>query len=207
MPAPVEGHIRQCQARSSVTMRRCRRWALKHSNFCQFHGGRRALAYRLKKGIYNVPGYYSKYLGPKLSEQVKDALNRPHDEQVSLFEELAVSRGVATQALKLAQPLFDPQQATKLDLDTKVAILGALNQAMAAVKEMVLAAARIEKETKDKVSLKVINLIVTQIIMAVNEVCGAENLDIAEAIAMAIDNKVRLPLNNRLDPVIQLELE
>jgi len=206
MPAPPEGHRRQCKARSFATKNRCRRWALKYSDFCQFHGGRNSACYRFHKGIYKLPGYYSKYLGPKLSERVQDALNQPHDEQVALYEELAISRANACEALKLAQPLYDPATADKIDDDTKMLIISTLGTAMAHVKDMVLAAARIEKDAKDKVSLKVINLIVTQIILSINEVCGTENILIAEAIATAIDNNVRLPLNEKVSPKINLEL-
>jgi len=206
MPAPPEGHPRQCKARSNKTQKRCRRWALQYSNFCQFHGGRRALSYQLHKGIYKLPSYYSKYLGPKLSERVHDALNKPHDEQVALFEELAISRSFAIEALKLAQPLFDEEMSKKLTVETKAAIMQNLRDSLDAVKNMVLAASKIEKESKETVSLKVINLIVQQIILAINDVCGTENMEIAEAIAQAIDDKVRVPINNKLEAPIEVNL-
>ena len=164
------------------------------------------MAYQFKKGIYNVDGIYSKYLGPILSERVREAVNQPHDEQVSLYQELAITRGTACEALKLAQPLFDPKLRKMIDDETAGMIVSTLNTAMSSVKELVLAAARIEKDSKDKVSLKVINLIVAQIIAAVQDVCGEDHEELAEAIAAAIDKKVRLPMNDKTSPEIELEI-
>lgn len=204
MPAPPEGHIRQCQARSRVTRKRCRRWALRGASTCQFHGGRSAIRFGMKKDLFKVSGFYGKYLGPRLSERVREALNKPHDEQVSLYEELAIARATACEALKLAQPLFD---GTKLNLETKALTIQTLRSAMTSVKDLVLAAARVEKDQEDKVSIKVINLIMMQVVLAVNEICGTDNAILAEAIAKAIDDKVRLPMNNKLSPVIEIDLD
>jgi hypothetical protein len=154
-----------------------------------------------------LPSFYSKYLGPKLSERVNEALNKPHDEQVALYEELAIARSTACEALRLASPLFDEKIGTKLSLETKALMAQTLNQAMNAVKELVLAASKIEKEQSDKVSVKVINLIVMQIVMAINDVCGVDNMELAEAIARRIDEKVRLPINERLNPSIEIKVE
>lgn len=204
--APPEGHPNQCRTKSQVTRRRCRRWALRGSGFCQFHGGRRAAAIYCKTGQRRLPSFYSKYLGPKLSERVKELLDSPHEEQVSLYQELAVARASACEALKLAQPLFDEKQAEKLSPETKSLIVATLGQAMTNVKDIVLAASRLEKEAGDKVSMKVVNLIVMQIVLAINDVCGTENLEIAAAIGKAIDERVRLPLNDKLNPIIRVRI-
>ena len=197
---------RRCKGRSRVRKSRCLTWALQGSDYCRFHGGRESLAYKFKKGIYPVSGFYSKYLGPKLTEMVRQNLNEPHDEQVQLYQELAITRSMACEAIKLAQPLFDDDMRKLLDAETQAMIFGTLQSSMSAVKELVLAAARIEKDSKDKVSLKVINLIVAQIIAAVNAECGTENADLAEAIAKKINDKVRLPMNDKLNPVIEIEM-
>ena len=172
------------------------------SMYCQFHGGRRSLT----KGIRQLPSFYSKYLGPKLSERLAELLARPHDEQVSLYEELAIARSTACEALRLAQPLFDPEQNARLKPETKALMMSTLQQAMDGVKEMVLACSRIEKDADDKVSIKVINLVVNQIVLAINDVCGTENVALAEAIAAAIDNRVRLPLNDKLSPEVKVTI-
>lgn len=204
--APPQGHIGQCKARSRHTRVQCRKWALRGSNYCQFHGGRRAASLYCKTGKRKLPMFYSKYLGPKLSERVKELLDQPHDEQISLYQELAIARVNACEALKLAQPLYDDEKSKKLSPELKSLILNTLQDAMGGVKELVLAASKLEKDSADKVSIKVINLIVMQIIMAINDVCGTENMAIAEAIAQAIDERVRLPLNDKLNPTITVNL-
>ncbi len=203
---PSPDNPRRCKARSKVHKRRCMTWALKGSDFCRFHGGRMSLAYKFKKGIYPVGGFYSKYLGPKLTELVRANLNEPHDEQVALYQELAILRSAACEAIKLAQPLFDDDMRKLLNVETQAMIFSTLQNAMSSVKDMVLAAARIEKDSKDKVSLKVINLIVAQIIEAVNQECGTENEALGEAIAKRINDKVRLPINDKINPVIEIEI-
>ena len=159
-----------------------------------------------RTGKRRLPSFYSKYLGPKLSERVAELLARSHDEQVSLYEELAIARSTACEALRLAQPLFDEGQADKLKPQTKALMVQTLHQAMSNVKEMVLAAAKLEKEAETKVSMKVVNLVVQQIVIAINDVCGTENRAIAEALAKAIDDRVRLPLNERVSPTVDLKV-
>jgi len=201
--APPNGHERQCRARSRVTRERCKRWALRTSNYCQFHGGRRSTQILNRTGRFRLPGFYSKYLGPKLSERVKDLLNRPHDEQVALYEELAIARAAACEAIKLSQPLFEGGQVNEV---TKSLMIQTLESAMSNVKDLVLAASRLEKDAEDRISMKVVNLIIMQIIVAINEVCGSEHQELAEAIAQAIDHKVRLPINDKLTPTIDIQL-
>lgn len=206
MPAPVgpyENHPRQCRATSHVTGKRCRRWALVGRKTCQFHGGRTG---GIRTRRLKLPGFYSRYLGPKLSERVAELMGKSHDEQVSLYEELAVARATACEALALAQPLFEPEQSAKLNAETKALMVQTLNQAMSSVKELVLAASRIEKDADDKVSLKVVNLIVQQIVVTINETCGTDQAPLAEAIAKAIDDRIRVPLSDKINPIVRVNV-
>lgn len=201
---PPDGHPRRCQAKNRAR-KQCARWALTTSNYCQFHGGRRATQI-IVSPRFRVPSFYGKYLGPKLTERVRAALSKSHEEQITLYEELAVTRATACQALALAQPLWDPKLAGKLDVETKAAIMTTLAHAMDAVKDMVLAASKLEKEQSDKVSMKVVNLIVGQIIATINDVCGTENEDLATAITKAIDDRVRTPINDKISPNVEVDL-
>ena len=153
-----------------------------------------------------MPSFYGKVLGPKLRDRVEELLSKPHNEQVQLYEELAISRATAAEALLLSSPLWDEEQAGRLTSETKALMIQTLGQAMDNVKNLVIAASRLEKEAEDKVSTKVLNLIVMQICVAVNEVCGTEHMSIAQAINDAIDEKVRLPLNNKIASTIQVRI-
>jgi len=158
------------------------------------------------KGYAKLPSQYSKFLGPKLSKRVNELLSKPHSEQVALYDELAIARSTACEALKLASPLFDSEASEKFPPETKALMMQTLQQAMDNVKEMVLACSRIEKDSADKVSIKVLNLVVNQVVLAVHDVCGEDNATLAEAIAHAIDDRVRLPINDQYNPEIKVNV-
>lgn len=182
---PPEGHERQCNAKSRVSQSRCRRWALKERKYCQFHGGRRRDARR-----NGLPTKYGKYLGDTLKKAVDDFLSEPHHEQVSVYEELAISRLAASQAIKLAQPVLEGR--IELSAETRALALGCLQDAMNNVRDMVVAAARIEAIATDKVSIRILDTFVTQIIRSIYRVCGDDD-EMAAAIEVEIRKTVRLP--------------
>jgi signal peptidase II len=66
-------------------------------------------------------------------------MTKTHAEQVSLYEELAVARATACEALALAQPLFDEKLSKDLNPETRALMVTTLNSAMSNVKELVLA--------------------------------------------------------------------
>lgn len=133
-----------------------------------------------------------------------EILQQSHDEQLSLYEEIAMTRIAAQEAIKLSAPLFNEETAGKLAPETKALMVETLHSAMDGVKEMVVAASKVENAAHDRVSLKVVNLIVYQIVCAVHEACGDEHIDLAEAIAKLIDERVRLPMNDQIDPTIHV---
>lgn len=153
-----------------------------------------------------MPGFYGKYMGPRLAEAVTEMLHASHDEQVSLYEELAVTRAAAQRALALCSPLFDDDTCAKLAPETKALMAQMLRSAMDSVRDMVLAASRVEKDAGDRVSLKVVNLIIKQVLNVIRETCGARgNATLADAIEQAIDERVRLPLADA-EPVVRINL-
>ena len=191
-------HPRRCQARSMHTRQQCNKWALKGSKYCQFHGGRNALA---RKG-YGLTRFYTRELGPTLKQKLEELTDKPHHEQLTLYEELAIARVQAMQALKMAEPALEGKD---LKPETRALCFSVLNDAMENVKEMVLAASRIEKEADDKVSIKVLDLFVLQITRAIFRVCGTDNEGLARKIQEEIERTVRLPLHNGTDPNVTIE--
>lgn len=189
---PPDGHERQCRATSRVSRQRCRKWALKGSNYCQFHGGRRKIATR--KGM---PSYYSKHLGPTLKAAMTELLEQPHDEMVQLYEELALARVQASQAVALAAPCFEP--GTEIKAETKSLAMEMLRSSIDHVKDMCLAVQKLEQNAADKISLRVVDLFILQIVRAVYTVCGTDNQDIAQRIEAEIENRVRLPKQLDID--------
>jgi hypothetical protein len=150
--------------------------------------------------------FYSSVLGPKLSQRLLELVSRPHEEQVNLYEELALARSNAMEALQLAQPLYD-ERAKKLTEETKSMMVATVGQALAYVRDMVLAASRIEKDAENKVSIKVVNLIIMQVVEVIRAACGKENAAIADVIAKAITKKIYEPLNNKLNPTVKVRVQ
>lgn len=170
----------RCQAHLSRTRRRCQRWALKGRKFCQFHGGRRALARR-----HVLSKYFLQNFGSTLREKILELSKAPHHEQVSLHEELALTRVAADQAVQLAGIALD-----KGDADTKNLAIQCMIEALGNVKEMALAVSKIERDIEDKVSLKVIDLFIMQIMKCIQ---SAVDEDVAQHIEQLIHKNVRLP--------------
>lgn len=180
--APPEGHDRQCHSTSRVTKKRCRKWALTGRDFCQFHGGRRALASRA-----GLPKHYTRHLGETLKGRIESLANEAHQEQVQLYEELAVARVIAERAVKLAEPVL-----TNGDMDVKMhaLALGVLGEALSNVKDLVLAAAKIENDSREKVSVRVLDLFVLQLLRAIYRSCDE---DVATRIEAEVRDSVSLP--------------
>lgn len=183
---PPPDHPRRCQAKSRRRQSRCQRWALKGSKYCQFHGGRRTES----RGT-NIPRIYSKYLGKTLKEELEAFLGQSHHQQVSVYEELAISRVAAAQALRLAEPVLTND--IKLKPETVALALSCLRDAMNNVRDMVVAAAKIEALATDKISIRYLDTFLTQIIRAIYIACGDED-GIAEVIEQEIRENVRLPI-------------
>lgn len=180
--APPEGHDRQCHSTSRVTKKRCRKWALTGRDFCQFHGGRRALASRT-----GLPKHYTRHLGETLKGRIESLANESHQEQVQLYEELAISRVLLENALLLAEPVLINE---KMDAETKALAMSMLGDAIGGVKELVLAISKIENDTREKVSIRVLDLFVLQLLRAVYRACDE---DVAGRIEMEIRDSVSLP--------------
>lgn len=114
----------------------------------------------------------------------------PREEQVQLYEELALMRTHVQQAVKLASPVFEGK---KVKESTRVLALSCMRDALDGVRNMCLAVSKIEAAAEDKVSLTTVNLFVAQIVRAVYRVCGEEHEGLARRIEAEIESGVRVP--------------
>lgn len=192
MSGAAFGHDRQCGARSHNTGSRCGRWALIGSKYCQFHGGRRS-AHRTT-GKHRLGPVYEKLLGPNLRDRVAALLAAPRCEQTSLYEEIALARVQLDQALKLAVPVLEG--TVVVPDEVKHLALATLRASLEHVAGLVTSMSKIEQGAADKISVHAVNLFVVQICKAIKEELG-DNPALAERIGRAIDEKVRLPLDDR----------
>lgn len=130
--------------------------------------------------------YYHKYLGQKLRDKVDGFLNMPAQEQLALYEELAISRTTALHAIQMYDAAVESGNTTSITLGIEC-----VREAMNHVRDICLAASKIEKDAEDKISARSISIFVTQIIRAIHKVCPDEKL--AMRIEHEIHNSVRVP--------------
>lgn len=131
---------------------------------------------------------YSQWLGKRLKDKVTEFVGKPHDDAVSLYNELALARSVAADAIALYGAALDGN----VDAATKMQAGTVMNAALDSVKDLVLACSKIEKDAEDKVSMKIVYLFMTQITKAIHTALqGDERL--ALLIDAQIEKDVRLP--------------
>lgn len=208
-PPPADSP-RRCIARSRRTGEQCKRWALRERPYCQFHGGRRyrSGAYRVNGrmpgsvGWRRCMGMYGRYLAPKLSDALREMVARPHEELLSIYEEIGIARLGLAQVLVLAQPVLD---GTVQDPKMKALALEMLREQTEHVCGLVKTAADIEKSADDKYSVKTLGLFVMQIMHACYEVLGDQPEKVKQ-LARVVDDYVRLPMEGRR-PVLDAQAE
>jgi hypothetical protein len=137
--------------------------------------------------------FYGKHLPKKMRELFDNIVEHSTPaEAVQLDEELAMSRAVATQIVQLGSLAFEDQAKEKLKTEDMVFAADLIQRSMNHVRDMAIAASRIEKDAELKVSMRVINVFVDRIIRAVNEACG-NDFETAQKIIDHINETVVLP--------------
>ena len=180
---PREGHPRQCQCVPKNKGRRCRKWALNGSKYCEFHGGRR----RGAKGTvrnFRLPMFYSAQLKGSLSDFVGKCLDMPPHEQMNVFEELALMRGMAGKTVTLYQAAEASKKSEVIANAT-----GLMLDALTHVVKTCEAAARIDALSKDKVSAHNIAFVVDQIVRVAYDTIPEEQ---ARAFEASVREQVRI---------------
>jgi hypothetical protein len=142
--------------------KKCRKPALKGSHYCQLHGGR-SRGKTVK--VAHMPRFYSKHLTKSLSDALEDLTSVSPNEQLSLFEELALVRDAAGQAVamySICKEAYEQEPSPK-----RGEILAAATMEMRGALDHVVkvceAAARIDSQAKDKVSIHTLHFFIQQI--------------------------------------------
>jgi len=177
-------HPRRCKALRHDRSQ-CERYALKDSNYCSFHGGRRADKHRVR--IDHLPKFYSKRLGPTLTARLEELTGAAPSEQLSLLEELSLMRVLAGDTVAL----YDAAVGTeKTELVANAGML--LRDALRQVADMCEKAARVDALAKDKISIHHLSFVVNQIVRIAAEVFGDDTTRAAQ-FEQLIRERVRLP--------------
>lgn len=191
---PPEGHDRQCHTYIKKKRRRCQRWAITGSDHCQFHGGHRAQSAVSRTRL--LPVFYKYNLCKTLEEAVQEATGVDPSEQLGLFEELALMRVAANEAVQLygiammVQASDETPQAKvdQLRINAAELMKGALRE----VANMCEAAARVNGVSADKFSIHNLNYVVHQMVSIAYDVFGPEHEDLAQAFEERLQKHVKL---------------
>jgi hypothetical protein len=191
---PYDGHPDQCTAKAIRTRQRCRRWRMLGATKCHIHGGRRELKAAVRIG--HLPRFYSKHLSKTLNDAVEEALAYSPQEQISLFEELAITREMAGDALKAwaaAKALPDSNVKKQAYLQASSMLV---REVLDHVRTFCESAARIQAMGKDKFSIHNLQAVVNQIVRISYDVFG-DDLEKAQQFERAIAEHVRLAEQNQ----------
>lgn len=195
--------------------RQCKNWRWgEHEKFCRYHA-RRGKGRNANDVVRNgrLPRFYSKVLTQTLNAAIDRDLALDPSEQVSLSEELALTRQVAAHTIELwagviqTQPIVIPSDvddATKMMLqiaeqqrrDALISAQLSMEMSLDRVKSFAEAAARIYAGIKDKCNIHTMQTIVNQIVRLMYEVCdeqGEQGLRAAERFETLVRDRIRLP--------------
>ncbi len=176
----------QCQA-NRRNGKRCRKWRLTYSKYCQFHGGRRRSSI---VRISHLPLFYSQHLSDTLTQRLADCVDGDPREALNLFEELALTRIAASEMVKLfaAAEKVDGDKGAELRTTASVLMCDALKN----VQAMCEAAARIENQGKDKYSIHSLKAIINQLVRIAYTVFK-DHPEKAAEFKRLVDEEVKMP--------------
>lgn len=170
--------------------KRCRKWHLRDSDFCQFHFGRTNKRAPIKNNtgkLLGMPHFYRRVLRSTLQETFDELVLKAPAEQVQLFEELALMRLTVLDCVKL----YDIASSTnkpEIILDAGMTMRLALKE----VADLCSKAASIEAAGKDKLSVHHITFVVNQIVRLAFETFS-EHTELAEEFERRVRTDIKLP--------------
>jgi len=174
---------------------RCRKWKIKGERFCQIHG--KGLGYKHRKEVRDLPRLFKYTLGETLRDKVSQVMGEDPREALNLFEELALMRVSAGEAVKLYEGALKLDEKTDTVTKEKADELkqfasSLMVSALQQVQQMCEAAARVESQGKDKYSIHSLKAIIDQIILISYRVFK-KHPDLVLDFERAIREDIRMP--------------
>ena len=135
----------------------------------------------------------TKKVGKTLKEKLAECLDEPVAKQLALYEELALARVTAGEAIALGSIALELPSNGASVAEAKAMAIATMRESLDHVSRICLAASRVEADARDKVSIKLIDVFISQINRAIYRVLGPEREDIARQIEAEISATVMLP--------------
>lgn len=140
-----------------------------------------------------MPSFYGKHLSATIQEAVETQLNLAVEDQLNLFEELAIIRKFACDALDLYKQAAENPDSKPID---KLATSKYAVSALELVTSFCEKAAKVDSMQRDKYSIHTINSIVAQIVNIIYIVLemDAGRPDLAKLVEKTIREQLKVPV-------------
>lgn len=180
-----------CEAYTRLGLK-CGLIAVKGSNppRCFRHSRKLAFKNRIIDSSSTMARWYKKKVGPKLESVINESLEASIDEQLAVFEEIALIRESAGTFVNIHSTLLEAGAKP----EALAASAMAMQQALAQVVEVCTKATKAHDKIRTFSALDIQN-IVAQITQFLWEVCGMENKHIVERFLQLMEERLVLPTN------------
>lgn len=202
---PSEDSPRRCLGTSRLTGEQCKRWALRGVTRCQRHGGRMQQKAQQGHGrVEYMPGWYRDALGPTIAEALDKLTCGSASEQLQLFEELALMRHAAQDAVKLYAAAQRVTGDNALSVRTEAAAI--MQAQLREVAKICESAARVDAMAKDKFSIHAVQLLINQMVRICAQVFK-DHEDLVKTFERRIREEVKLPTSDAVGTSITPDAE
>jgi hypothetical protein len=148
--------------------------------------------------LWHMPKVYGKFMGPTLQEAIAAQLEQDPKEQLQLYEEIALMRQAAGEAVKLYSVALAANESEPSDKRQGMVLQAAtiMQQSLNEVVRICESASRIEANAKDKISITNLSFFVDQLVRITYNTLGGDDVGQAQCaqLEQALRAQIRIPL-------------
>ena len=178
-----DDHPRRCTSIRRCGLR-CSKWAARGATTCRFHGGRPKE--QDKRWTQHVARFYKRHMTAALNAVVEEALAEKPDEQLAVFEEIALVRAASARSVAMYGAALEQQNPEAIMMAGSI-----MAEQLSQVVELCKIATQINAVQKDKYSVHDLNYVVEQIIRISYDVFKDDE-DKANEFAIKVRNELQL---------------
>ena len=168
---------------------RCGMWAKRGHDRCWKHMQHAGNLY-ISKPEARLPSAYGKHLHGAVKDRIAELLQSSRSEQIELYEELALMRDMAGNAVGLYCQVAESSASAEQLQSAGMLMADALKEVGSLADKI----ATIEAKSADTLTVHTLNGAVSQIVNIFFQVCGDEYVDLAKVVEQRIRSEVVLPI-------------
>lgn len=178
---------------------RCRAWAKKGTNppRCSCKRHRRRKKPEADVGVKHLPSFYKHRLTETLSSRVEVLREVSNEDQLQLYEELALMRDAATESIVVYDQSLALLSLKPEDPELKKLVEDAskdMRRALESVGDYALKAARIREMTAGKMDSHAIASVIHQMTRIAHDVCEGAHSEVAVELERRLREDIVMPL-------------